>query len=197
MKRILIFLLLILISCLLGGAYGILHDQLTYSIATEYYTKFKFLQFGFEEGGSEAVLLHPRIYVSVVGFLATWWMGLFIGIVLALLGFIHSDARRMFTITVRAFFLTMLTAFLTGLTGLVYGHFVLAGRRHEEFYNWYIPDNLDDFDGFITVGSMHNFSYLGGVIGLILGMIYSISQKPKLASEILWWAKRKETESKK
>jgi len=189
MKSILTFLLLILISCLLAGVYGILHDQLTYSISTEYYTKFKFLQFGFIDAGEEAILPHPRIYVSIVGFLATWWMGLFVGGFLALLAFIHSDTKQMFTITLKSFLLTMLIAFLTGLVGLAYGYFVLADRPREEFYNWYIPNNLVDVKSFITVGSMHNFSYLGGLIGLVVGMIYSISRKPKLASNIFWWIK--------
>lgn len=190
MNRILIFLVLILISCLLGGIYGILHDQLTYSISEEYYTKFKFLQFGFVDFGKEAILPHPRIYVSMVGFLATWWMGFFIGVFLALLGFIHADAKQMLTITLKSFLLTILIAFLTGIVGLAYGRFVLAGQPREEFYNWYIADNLNDFKSFIAVGSMHNFSYLGGVIGLIAGMIYSISRNPRLASSIFWWVKR-------
>lgn len=190
MKRILIFLLLIVISCLLGGIYGILHDQLTYSISTEYYTKFKFLQFGFVDFGREAILPHPRIYVSIVGFLATWWMGLFIGGFLALLAFIHSDTKLMVTITLKSFLITMVVAFLTGLVGLAYGYLVLARRQQYEFYDWFIPSNLHDFKSFIAVGSMHNFSYLGGVIGLIAGMIYSISRNPKLASGIFWWVKR-------
>jgi hypothetical protein len=188
MKRLLTFLLLILISCLLGGAYGILHDQLTYSISEEYYTKFKFIQFGIITLGEDDSI--TRIYVSMIGFLATWWMGLFIGGFLALLGFIHSDPKQMFTITLKSFLLTMLIAFLTGLVGLAYGHFVLANLPREKFYNWYIPDNLIDLKSFITVGSMHNFSYLGGLIGLVVGMIYSISQKPKLASTVFWWIKR-------
>lgn len=191
MKKLLTFVLLVVISSLLGGAYGILHDQLTYSIAPEYYTKFKFYQFGFIEEGYEANLSNPRVYVSVVGFLATWWMGLFIGSFLALIGFIHSGWNQMFTITLKAFLLTMLLAFVTGLVGLMYGHFFLADLPKEEFSHWYIPDNLTDFKNFIKVGSMHNFSYLGGVMGLVVGMVYSILQKPTLASGILWWTKKR------
>ena len=190
MKKILTFPLLLVISCLLGGAYGILHDQLTYTIAPEYYTKFKFYQFGFMDMGNEAIFPNPRFYVSVVGFLATWWMGLFIGFLLGLIGFVHTGWKLMFTITLKAFLFTMLIAFATGLTGLAYGYFFLADLPKEEFRNWYLPDNLIDFRNFITVGSMHNFSYLGGVIGLVAGMIYSMSQKPNLASSIFWWTKK-------
>jgi hypothetical protein len=190
MKKLFTFLLLIVISCLLGGLYGVLHDQLTYSISPEYYTKFKFYQFGFTVEGEEKIFANPRFYVSIVGFLATWWMGLFIGSFLALVGFIHSEWKLMFSITLKAFLLTMLIAFLTGLIGLAYGHFFLADLPKEEFSNWYLPENLIDFRNFIKVGSMHNFSYMGGVIGLVIGMVYSISQKPALASAIFWWTKK-------
>ena len=189
MKKILTFVLLIVISSLLGGLYGILHDQLTYSISPEYYTKFKFVQFGFIDSGSEAVLPNPRSYVSLVGLLATWWMGLLIGSFLALVGFIHSGWRQMFIVTLKAFLLTMLLAFIAGLIGLAYGHFFLAHLPKADFTHWYIPENLSDFKSFIKVGSMHNFSYLGGVIGLVIGMVYTILQKPKLASAIFWWTK--------
>ena len=175
---------------MLSGLYGILHDQLTYSISPEYYTKFKFYQFGFIDGDQEVTFANPRLYVSIVGFLATWWMGFFIGSFLALLGFIHSEWKLMFRITLKAFLLMMLIAFLTGLIGLAYGHFFLADLPKEEFSNWYLPENLDDFRSFIKVGSMHNFSYLGGVIGLVVGMVYSICQKPTLASAIFWWMKK-------
>lgn len=40
MKKFLMFLLTIALAPLIGGLYGILHDQLTYTISPEYYTKF-------------------------------------------------------------------------------------------------------------------------------------------------------------
>jgi hypothetical protein len=68
---------------------------------------------------------------------------------------------------------------LTGLIGLVYGKFYLA---HTEV-SWWLPDKLVDKSSFISVGSMHNFSYLGGLTGLIAAIFYSIRQKRQLASE--------------
>ncbi len=46
MNKFIAFLLILLVAPLLGGIYGILHDQLTYTLSEEYYTKFKFIQFG-------------------------------------------------------------------------------------------------------------------------------------------------------
>lgn len=166
-----------MIAPLIGGVYGIIHDQLTYTISPEYYTKFKFFQFGLMNYGNEAIFPNPRIQVSLVGFLATWWMGIPIGLILGSVGLIHKEAKSMFLITLKAFLITVLLAFITGLVGLGYGHFVLANQTEESFTYWFIPENLIDFKNFIKVGSMHNFSYLGGLIGLIGGIMYSVKKR--------------------
>ena len=174
MKRNLI-LLIIVLSPLIGGIYGILNDQLTYTISPEYYTKFKFYQFGLVDLVNGT---NPRIGALVVGFLATWWVGLPIGIILGLVGLIHRNSRQMFYVSLRAILVTIIVAFAIGLIGLGYGKFYLVDTG----VNWWFPDNLIDKENFIAVGSMHNFSYyFGGPIGLIAGVIYNIRQKRKYA----------------
>ncbi len=128
--------------------------------------------------GNEAIFPNPRIEVSVVGFMATWWMGLPIGLILGLVGLIHKDYKKMFRATMRAIVVTIIVAFITGLVGLAYGRLHLADTG----VNWWLPDNLIDTKNFIAVGSMHNFSYLGGLTGLIAGIIYSVRQKRKYAT---------------
>lgn len=175
-----IFILIIAIALLIGGLYGILHDQLTYTISPEYYTKFKFYQFRLTDMAGEAIFPYPRIEVSVVGFLATWWMGIPIGIILGLVGLIHKSGRQMFHATMGAIAVTVVVAFVTGLFGLLYGELYLADTG----VNWWLPDNLIDTRSFISVGSMHNFSYLGGLTGLIAGAIFSIRKKLKYEAAI-------------
>jgi hypothetical protein len=175
LKKILTLLLIIVLAAIIGGLYGILHDQLTYTISPEYYTKFKFYQFGLMDQGEEAKFPDPRLQVSLVGFLATWWMGLFIGFILGLVGLIHTNSKRMLHITLRAMMITMVLAFATGLIGLAIGKLYLANAG----VDWWLPDNLIDRKNFIAVGSMHNFSYLGGLIGLIAGIVFSIRRKRK------------------
>jgi hypothetical protein len=177
MKKFLTLILIIAIAPIIGGLYGILHDQLTYTISPEYYTKFKFYQFGLMDMGNEAIFPNPRIEVSAVGFMATWWMGLPIGLILGLVGLIHKDHRQMFKVTMKAILITVIVAFATGLIGLAYGKFYLADKG----VDWWLPENLIDTENFISVGSMHNFSYLGGLFVLIAGIIYSIKQKKKNA----------------
>lgn len=177
LKKILTLILIIGLAPIIGGLYGILHDQLTYTISPEYYTKFKFYQFGLMDIGNEAIFPNPRIEVSGVGFMATWWMGLPIGLILGLVGLVHKDNKQMFRATLKAIFVTVIVAFATGLIGLAYGKLYLADIG----VDWWLPDNLIDTKNFIAVGSMHNFSYLGGLTGLIAGTIYSIKQKRKYA----------------
>lgn len=175
LKKLLILILIIGLAPLIGGLYGILNDQLTYTISPEYYTKYKFYQFGLMDIGNEAIFPNPRIEVSAVGFMATWWMGLPIGLILGLVGLVHKDNKQMFQSTFKAIVLTVIVAFTTGLIGLAYGKLYLADTG----VDWWLPENLIDTKNFIAVGSMHNFSYLGGFSGLIAGAIYSIKQKRK------------------
>jgi uncharacterized membrane protein YsdA (DUF1294 family) len=180
LKKLLTLFLIIALAPLIGGIYGIIHDQITYSISPEYYTKFKFFQFGLMDLGNEAIFPNPRIEVSAVGFMATWWMGLPIGLILGLVGLVHKDSKKMFRVTLKAIIVTVIVAFATGLIGLAYGKLYLADTG----VNWWMPENLIDKGNFIAVGSMHNFSYLGGLTGLIAGSIYSIRQKRKIENEI-------------
>lgn len=189
MYKFLVFIFIIIIAIVLGAVYGILHDQLTYTISEEYYTKFKFIQFNLENWGlgsnigtdqnPEIQLYRPRLGAGLVGLLATWWVGLIIGVVLAFLGLIHNTAKEMFIVTFKSFLLTITIAFLTGLVGLLYGKLFLTATRP----NWFFPKNLNNIDNFIMVGSMHNFSYLGGLIGLVIAILYSIKQKIKFKQQ--------------
>ncbi|MBB4807884.1 MFS family permease [Chryseobacterium defluvii] len=168
LKKYLTIFLVAFCSCLFAGAYGIFHDQITYTISPEYYTKFKFIQFGIDEE-----YFSTRVKVAIVGFLATWWFGMFLGVILGIFGLRHQNWRAMFKTSLQSILIAILIAFVVGIIGLLYGWFILSGQPKSEFSHWYIPDHIVDFKSFISVGSMHNFSYLGGVIGLIFGIIYS------------------------
>jgi hypothetical protein len=166
MRKFAVFSATIFISILLAGLYGILHDQVTYSIAPEYFTKFKYDQFGFEPqwfGGH-------RQTIAVIGFLATWWTGIFIGLGLGLTALIFSDYKTMRKAIQKAICITFCFALATGVFGFFYGRFVLTKTG----VDWWLPDNLVDKNGFITVGSIHNFSYLGGLLGLVAGILYLV-----------------------
>lgn len=56
---------------MIAGGFGVLHDQITFTISPEYFTRMKFDQFRAADFG-----FPERIFVAEIGFLATWWVGL-------------------------------------------------------------------------------------------------------------------------
>ncbi len=171
-------MLILLILCpLFAGIYGIAHDEFTYTISPEYYTKFKFFQFELadENAAGEAVIQNPRIAVAAVGLMATWWTGVIIGVGLSLAGLFHFNGKNMFNYGIKATLIVIGITAITGLIGLCYGGLYLSRTG----VDWWLPDNLIDKKAFIMVGSMHNFSYLGGLIGMIIGITYQIIMASK------------------
>ena len=178
-----VFLLIIIISTTLAGIYGIIHDIITYSISKEYFTKLKFIQFRIQNWGfgknigtsksPEIILQQPLFGVSIVGFLATWWVGTILGVILSFTGLIHKDASHMFKTNIKIILNTLIIAFISGIGGLFFGYVYLLNNSP----NWFFPDNLINKTNFILVGSIHNFSYIGGFIGLIYGVIKNFKSK--------------------
>ena len=60
----------LLLGALVGGLYGALHDQLSYTLCPDFFTRFKFIQFWIHWGYES-----PRLGAAWVGFRATWWLG--------------------------------------------------------------------------------------------------------------------------
>lgn len=167
-KKIFTVIIISILAALIAGIYGILHDQITYIISPEYYTKFKFIQFNIDQNQ-----LSTRVAVSLVGFLATWWFGLVLGFILGILTLRHKDWKTMLKFSLKSIYIALLTTFIIEILGFFYGFFLLAERPKSYFNSSFIPENIIDFKNYITVGCIHNFGYIGGIIGLILGIIYS------------------------
>jgi hypothetical protein len=168
-KKIGICIGLIALITILAGLYGMVHDQITYSISPEYFTKFKYEQFGFEPrrfGGH-------RTTVAIIGFLATWWFGLFIGVIFGALGLLFVERARIVAVVMQAVYYAFLLTMLAGIVGFFYGRLYLAQAE----VPWWLPENLVDKTAFITVGSIHNFGYVGGLLGLLTGALQILGNR--------------------
>lgn len=166
MRKFGVFTATLFIAIIVAGTYGTIHDQVTYSISPEYFTKFKYRQFGFEPawfGGH-------RQTVAVIGFLASWWMGLFIGILLGLTGLIFSDHTMMQKFIANGIKIILITSIVFAIIGFFWGKYHLINSG----VDWWLPDDLINKNDFIIVGSIHTFSYLGGIVGILLAIIYMI-----------------------
>jgi hypothetical protein len=168
-RRFLIFLLLLPVAVGFASAFGILHNQISYTVAPEYFTKFKFIQFGLV-----ASSLPDRMNATIVGFFASWWMGIPIGLLLGAMGFIHLGHWRMFKVTVWSFIVAIGFTLLFGLGGLLYGYLQTRTFDLADYSGWYLPEDISDWRRFLCAGYLHNSSYLGGVISIFIGWIFHL-----------------------
>ena len=63
------------------------------------------------------------------------------------------------------------------IVGLIYGFLFLSNEPQTNFESWCNPKNLENVKNFIAVGFMHNFSYFGVVLGLIVRIFYSYKMR--------------------
>lgn len=174
MKKIFTFFLLLLIAIILAGFYGILHDQFTYTVSPEYFTKFKFHQFGLD-----GMAVPDRARVSMVGLLASWWMGIPIGLLVGGSGFIQQGWRRMLKVSLCAFGLVIAVTLSVGFCGLLYGYLRTNTIDLSNYSGWFIPDDVLNLRRFLCVGYMHNATYLGGAISIFMACFFQVYIKIK------------------
>ncbi len=169
-----VFLFSIIIAVIAAGLNGILNDEITYTISPEYFTKFKYIQFGVDP----SVFGGARYAVAAIGFMATWWMGLIIGACFALYSLRLPDHKIMLKAVFKAILITFAITILFALLGFVLGRFYFAKAG----VNWWLPPGLVNKSDFITVGSIHNFAYLGGFAGLLAGIFYMAFSKKSFST---------------
>ena len=158
-------------AIVIAGVYGALHDQISYTVSSEYFTEFKYRQFGLID-----VAWPDRVKAAWIGVLASWWMGIPIGIVVGAFGFLHPTPRMMWVCSMRAFGLVALVALGIGVDGLLYGWF-FASHDPVDYNGWFLPDALQEPRRYLSVGHMHNASYLGGATGILFGVAAQFFQR--------------------
>jgi len=155
-------LLLFAIACLLSGIYGAIHNQISYSVSPEYFTKFKFEQFEL------APTLWNRQGASIVGWRASWWMGLVIGAFLIPFGLLIRQTSTYFLFMLRAFVIVLVTSTCFAIVALVVSK-LMAGHAEMGELNFRGNQILNPV-AFLVAGTMHTASYLGGLVGMLIGM---------------------------
>ncbi|HOZ67775.1 MAG TPA: hypothetical protein PLU11_13255 [Chitinophagaceae bacterium] len=162
----------IVLCCIMAGIYGILIDQLTYTVSPEYYTQYKFPLYHinpFEFGGD-------RMAAIVIGFIATWWTGLFIGAGIGFTGLIFENQRIRRKNMAIAVLIVLITTLLLGVIGYFFGVMIEVDEVVE---NRRLIQSLANPVDFIVVGYVHQYSYVGAFLGLFLGISFLFTQKAK------------------
>ena len=169
MRKLIVYLSLVFVAIVMAGIYGAVHNQLSYTISSEYFTKFKLYQFGYLDAQ-----VPERIRASLVGIRASWWMGFPISLLAGFPGFIHPDHKKMLRVSIQAFLVALAFTFIFGLGGLLYGFWQTSNLDISAFSDWYLPFGLEDPRRFICAGYMHNSTYLGGILSIPISWIYHV-----------------------
>jgi hypothetical protein len=170
-------LAIIVLSILAAVRYGIVHDQVTARVCIEYFT------IGHQQIFAVPVT-SPTIIGIVWGVLATWWVGLGLGIPLAVAARAGNRPKKSAGDLVRPlFWLTMITgslALCAGVAGYIAAsrfwvalHGPLAARVPEQMHARFIADLF-----------AHNMSYAAGAIGGVILIVRTWrSRRAEVASQ--------------
>lgn len=155
-----------LVGGVVAGIYGMVHDQVTYSISPEYFTKLKFNQFSYANSG-----LGDRVFASTIGFLATWWVG-FIAAWFLGRRLIPGQPRDQAYRQIRRGIAYIIALGLTfGIAAYGYG---LWRGPDADYSSWswaFRRFKITDTWSFVRVAYIHNAGYLGGLVGLVVALV--------------------------
>ena len=169
MVRLAIYLGFVVVAMLAAGAFGALHDQISYTVAPEYFTHFKFVQFNLRDPS-----VSERVRVAEVGFLASWWMGIPLGVLIGLGGFLHRPAGRMLRVLLWSILLSCGFALLFALGGLAYGYLQTQNIDLAGYRGWFVPPGVA-LRPFLCAGYMHNAAYLGGALAIPVAWAFQLA----------------------
>jgi hypothetical protein len=153
-------------GALVAGLYGAIHDQITFAISPEYFTRLKFRQFRWADMG-----LPPRLFAAIVGFLASAGAGLIAGWFLARAGLDQVAPPNRRRLAIRAFAIVLAAAIAAGSLGAAIGSFD-AEVNASSWNGWRDRLDLHDPAGFAIVAWIHASGYIGALVGLIAAMLY-------------------------
>ena len=153
---------IIILSILAAITYGIIHDQITAHICVEYFTigHTRLIQ-------SES----PFVLGLFWGVVATWWVGLPLGIALSFAArfgnrpkLTYQDLKKPIVTLMKVMFCIAFIAAIIGFITSSTGVFFLVKRLATR-----VPE--DKHVVFLTVGWAHSASYLAGLVGGIVPCI--------------------------
>jgi len=176
MKKIITLLLIVICASLAAGSYGALHDMITYRISPEYYTYYKFIEFGLTESYDQKVS-NPLLFAAASGFLATWWIGGIIGLIIGGLVLAFSDSTNKQIIIISSINTAIIFAASSccGLIGWLWG--IYLSGADEALYIHDVLLQADEVKCMTMVSYIHSFGYIGSAIGFVIAIMKTVTLK--------------------
>jgi hypothetical protein len=154
--RLFLFIALLILAPMLASIYGFIHDQITFSISEEFFTKFRFLDYDLPKNW------HPRAKAGFIGIMNAWKVGIPFGIILTTIGRIHKKDLDFLNYTFLAYMTTFLMSFIFTMIA------IYMPEPTEDAIT--LPADITDKIAFARVVTINNFGYVGGIIGMLCGI---------------------------
>jgi hypothetical protein len=170
-----------LLGAAVAGCYGALHDQISYTICPEYFTRFKFYQFSYANFDWP-----KRVFVSEVGFLASWWVGLVAGWLAARAGLAALPKTVRTKHIRRTFALVIGITAICGATGALLETMMTQDGDLSSWQRWHDYHGVQDLRGFAIVAWLHAAGYIGAFLGLVSAIVYVriiVAKEKRMAAE--------------
>ena len=166
----------ICIAVLAAALYGIANDQITVTISPEYFSVFKREQFALLLEQVCLLDAPTRSQALVVGIAATWWYGLFLGIVLGFSGMVGQYAPLSTSRYVSALAWVMATTLgasvFFGATAYLVEPLIRPDASH-----WPFLTGIHDVRPAFAVCWWHNGAYLGAFVATIAAGLRAQKQR--------------------
>jgi len=154
-------------ACVAAGVFGMIHNQVSYTIGPDYFHRYKFIQFNVIE------TFPPRLAALIIGWKASWWMGLIIGVPLFTFALLARDKADYASLCFKAFVTVLVTILLVDSATIIAAFAVLTPENLPPRFTG--PGDWDHL-GFARAGLLHDASYLGAILGLLLAALRMVIQ---------------------
>lgn len=162
----------IILLCIAGSiVYGIIHDQITARICVEYFTI-----------GHPPVFRtdNPTLLGLGWGVIATWWVGLILGILLAAAARVRSWPKFTAKMLIRPLFVTLLIVGVMAIVAGWVGHAAASRRLVRLFEPMASRIPADRHIAFLTDLWAHLASYICGFFGGLMLCFWVLWQRLRL-----------------
>jgi len=161
--------------------YGIVNDQVTVTIAPEYYSVLKRHEFAVILDRAGLLSAPPRFQVVVLGVIGSWWLGLWCGAALGLAATIGPAPPVGLRLFVRALSLVVLAAVAFSV---ISGTVAYAAQPLVDPLRWrrIALWGIEDVRSVYAAGWWHTGAYAGGLLGALVASGWVIARRSRPTS---------------